>query len=135
MYKSYYNEKIKEKGLEDAAKWRYFETYANDYMDVKFNFNLGDILEALAGKGYTIILLTARSENIRRATARRINFNLNCKYLMLMRDKNDISPAHVIKKKHLKEIQEKYEVMLAIDDEEENLNMYSSNGLFVMKAI
>lgn len=132
---AFIHQEIEEKGLEGVAKWRYFETYANDIELVNFNQNLGSILEILAQNGYEIILLTARSENIRNATVRKIKLNLNCKFELYMRPTNDISPACEIKKKHLKELKENYDVYLAIDDEDENLKMFSNNGLFVMKAI
>lgn len=130
----YIHQEIKEKGLEGAAKWRYFETYAND-IDVNFNHNLGGLLESLARDGYEIILSTARNENIRHQTILKLRINLDCKFKLYMRASNDISPACEVKRKHLKQIQEEYAVEMAIDDEDANLKMFSSNGLFVMKAI
>lgn len=125
---------IKELGLEGLDKWRYFEMYAND-IDVKFNHNLGGLLESLARNGYEIILSTARNENIKHRTILKLKSNLDCEFKLYMRASNDISPACEVKKKHLKQIQEEYIVEMAIDDEDANLDMFSKKGLFVMKAI
>ena len=124
-----------EKGLKDSEKWAYFQRKANDIYEVEFNFNLGDLLEALNKQGYKIILSTARSSEIRSQTIRRLKLHLSCDFELYMRDYDDVAPAPKVKKKHLKEIQKKYEVYLAIDDEDKNLDMFSSNGLYVMKSI
>lgn len=125
---------IEEKGLEGAAKWRYFEQNANS-ADVNFNYVLGEFLDCLAKDGYEIILSTARNENIKQDTSFKLRHYLDCDYRLYMRASNDISPACEVKKKHLKEIQEEFNVLMAIDDEDANLDMFSKNGLFVMKAI
>ncbi len=128
------HEDIKELGLEGLDKWRYFEMYAND-IDVKFNHNLGGLLESLARNGYEIIFSTARNESIKHRTILKLKSNLDCEFKLYMRASNDISPACEVKKKHLKQIQEEYAVEMAIDDEDANLDMFSKKGLFVMKAI
>lgn len=135
LYTGSIHKEIEEKGLTDSDKWAYFERGANDIDKVDFNYKLGGILEALEKDGYKIILLTARSEKIRQATTRRLNMQINCDYKMIMRGFEDTDAPQIVKQRHLVEILRDYEVFLAIDDEDENLKMFSSMGLFVMKAI
>jgi 3-deoxy-D-manno-octulosonate 8-phosphate phosphatase KdsC-like HAD superfamily phosphatase len=129
------HKEIEQKDLIGAQKWAYFERFANNIDKVSFNYNLGIALEALAKVGINIILLTARSESIRKSTARRLDMQLNCKYKLVMRNFGDEDTPRVIKKRHLENILKEYEVILAIDDEDENLKMFSAMGLFVMKAL
>lgn len=128
------HKEIEEKGLDGADKWRYFEKHANSG-DIRFNYTLGTFLESLARDGYEIIISTARNESIRHQTILRLRRSLDCKFKLFMRASNDIRPACEVKKKHLKQIQEEYAVEMAIDDEDANLDMFSKNGLFVMKAM
>ena len=80
--------------------------------------------------------LTARSEKIRYNTRTRLNkeFKNVLDYCLLMRAKDDLDPAHIVKEKHLKTILERYEVILAIDDEQPNLDMFNRYGLLVKKV-
>ena len=58
----------------------------------------------------------------------------NLDYCLLMRAKDDLDPAHIVKEKYLKTILENYEVILAIDDEQPNLDMFNRYGLLVKKV-
>lgn len=128
---------IKELGLEGGAKWRYFGAKANDIRTVKFNHNMANLLKTLADTGVKIILLTARSESIRYQTRVRLDYEIDAafNYDLLMRPINDFSDSSTIKFNHLKKILNGYEVILAIDDEDTNLKMFSFNGIFAMKPI
>ena len=132
---SYIHRSIDSLGLEGAEKWRFFESLANDIKVVRFNKNLANILKTFADSGMKIILLTARSESIKYQTKLRLNYEINDKfnYTLLMRPINDTSDPQTVKFIHLKKILEEYDVILAIDDEDENLKMFAFNGIFVMK--
>lgn len=119
----------------EADKWRYFNTYANDRKKVAFNYLLAEILKSLRDSGYKIIFSTARSEAIKVNTKIRLRSELGFMPDMYMRALGDIRPACEVKADHLKLIQKYYNPCIAIDDEDANLDMFSKNGLFVMKAI
>lgn len=127
------HKEIAQKHLEGAQKWAYFEQCANN-KDVGFNHILGEFLEGLERQGYKIILSTARSERIRPQTKIKLVADFNCDFELYMRAPNDLGPACEVKRKHLIQIQEKYNVEMAIDDERANLDMYSKYGLLVMQA-
>lgn len=122
--------------LKGANKWLFFETYANDSEYVKFNKNLGEWLFNQTQKGIAIIFLTARSENIRYQTRLRLieEFKKGFDFKLLMRAKDDTDPPHVCKEKHMRDILAAYDVILAIDDEQKNLDMFNKYGLLVKKA-
>lgn len=126
---------IKRYKLEGAKKWLFFESFANNSKLVKFNRILGDWLYNQAKKGVAIIFLTARSENIRYTTRLRLasEFKPDFEFKLLMRAKDDLDPAHVCKAKHMEDILATYDVILAIDDEQANLDMFNSYGLLVKK--
>ncbi len=127
---------IERLNLEGQRKWMFFETFANDSKMSVFNQTLGNWLVSQYIKGINIIFLTARSEKIRYNTRTRLNkeFKNVLDYCLLMRAKDDLDPAHIVKEKHLKTILERYEVILAIDDEQPNLDMFNRYGLLVKKV-
>lgn len=122
-----------EKTTNDAEKWRYFEAYANDRNKVPFNYILGEVLNSLRDSGYKIIFSTARSEAIKVNTKIRLRSELGFMGDLYMRALDDLGPADQVKYKHLKQIREYYDPQIAIDDEDANINMFSGNGLLVMK--
>lgn len=52
-----------------------------------------------------------------------------------MRELDDLRPAAEVKADHLKRIKEFYDVHIAIDDEDDNLKMFSQNNILAMKVI
>lgn len=130
---------IEAQSLTGNKKWDYFHYWANSDK-VSFNVALSEILFNFFNQGFEIILLTARSEKIRNQTRARITSEnilagLNYKYSLYMRQENDFSPSHESKLKHLKELKQKYFIILAIDDDEENCKMFHQNRILTMKAI
>ena len=140
LYTSHIFDEVKAQGLEGSQKWEYFNKNANRDC-VKFNYALSEILFNFYNQGFAIILLTARVESIRNQTRSKITYEnilagCNYKYSLYMRDENDNgTPSHESKLKHLKELKEKYFIILAIDDEDENCKMFQENGILTMKAI
>ena len=124
---------IEEKGLQGNEKWAYFERYANDRDKAKFNFILADVLNCLRNQGYKIIFSTARSEAIRINTKIRLQTDLGFMGDLFMRPLGNINPAAEVKAEHLKSIKGFYNACIAIDDEDENLKMFSKNGLLAVK--
>lgn len=116
-------------------KWGYFDKYANDFSKVYFNENLGGLLASMFRNGYKIIFSTARSVAIRTDTQIRLRSELGFNFSLFMRSLDDKREAHKVKQEHLNIIQKFYDVRMAIDDEDANLEMFARNGIFVMKAI
>lgn len=127
-------EEIAEKGITGADKFAYFEEYANDPAKALINQPLVDILEFLRMQGYKIIFSTARSKAIKVGTITRLR---GCMMYsdIYMRDLDDFRPAAEVKADHLKRIKEFYDVHIAIDDEDDNLKMFSQNNILAMKVI
>ena len=127
-------EEIAEKGITGADKFAYFEEYANDPAKALINQQLVDILEFLRMQGYKIIFSTARSKAIKVGTITRLR---GCMMYsdIYMRDLDDFRPAAEVKTDHLKRIKEFYDVHIAIDDEDDNLKMFSQNNILAMKVI
>lgn len=126
-------EEIAEKGITGADKFAYFEEYANDPAKALINQQLVDILEFLRMQGYKIIFSTARSKAIKIGTITRLR---SCMLYsdIYMRDLDDLRPAAEVKADHLKQIKEFYDVHIAIDDEDDNLKMFSQNNILAMKV-
>ena len=117
----------------EADKWRYFQTYANDRDKVGFNWTLGEVLKSLHDSGYKIIFSTVRSEAIRINTKIRLRTDLGFIGDLYMRRIGDLRPAAEVKAEHFRLIREYYDPQIAIDDEDENIKMFAENGLLVMK--
>lgn len=128
-------EEIAEKGITGAGKFAYFEQYANDPAKASINYHLVEILKFLRTQGYKIIFSTARSVVIKVSTMIRLRDVLGFVGALYMRDKNDFRPAAEVKADHLRRIKEYYDVHIAIDDEDENLKMFSENNILAMKVI
>ena len=127
-------EEIAEKGITGVDKFAYFEEYANDPAKALINQQLVDILEFLRMQGYKIIFSTARSKAIKIGTITRLR---SCMLYsdIYMRELDDLRPAAEVKADHLKRIKEFYDVQIAIDDEDDNLKMFSQNNILAMKVI
>lgn len=115
-------------------KWRYFEKYANDRDKVAFNYALGDILNNLRNGGYKIIFSTARSEAIKIGTRIRLKTELGFTGDLYMRPLDNFDSSADVKAKHLKTIRNYYDVLMAIDDDESNIKMFSESGLQTLKC-
>ena len=53
---------------------------------------------------------------------------------LYMRGRWDERPDYVIKQEFLNQIQEKYNVVLAVDDNESNCNMYRQNNINTIRV-
>lgn len=128
-------EEIAEKGITGAEKFAYFEQYANDPAKALINHQLAEILKFLNAQGYKIIFSTARSIVIKLRTMIRLRDELGFIGDLYVRGKNDFRPSAEVKADHLRRIKEYYDVHIAIDDEDENLKMFSENNILAMKVI
>lgn len=130
---------IEAQGLTGSEKWDYFHKKAN-LDEVKFNIALSEILYGFYDQGFDIILLTARSEEIRNQTRSKITYEnilagFNYKFTLYMRHLGDCSPSHESKAKYIDFLKAKYSIVLAIDDDDANCKMFNENNILTMKAI
>ena len=134
---------IEELELKDNDRWDYFHAKCNNEQ-VTSNKGICDLiskyltLESISD--YYVIFSTAREEVVRWQTLNKLNSVIDGiiklgNSRLYMRKQGDTRPAYIIKQEHLKEIQEKYEVMLVFDDNLENCKMYKENGITALNII
>ena len=77
--------------------------------------------------GVEIIFLTARDISCKLATMAQIKniFGSDFSYKLCMRESNDFSSTVEMKEAHLKRLMRKYDILLCIDDDYENCEMFS----------
>lgn len=101
--------------------------------------SLFNLLNNYTELGYKVILLTARSEEIRHQTYNYLIKSggtiLKGKPILLMRKIGDTRPAHEMKEELLLEQMKNYYIEFAIDDEQENCEMFRNYGILTFKVI
>ena len=133
-------ERIEKAGLTGDAKWDFFNRHANDH-DVEVDSRIVELLEAFANQGFRIIFLTARSIEIEKQTRAKIELAIArysesiFDFLLIMRPARNVDSAEVMKESWLHLLREKYNVMFAIDDNDENCKMFAKNNVLVMKSL
>lgn len=132
-------QQIEKKGLKGEAVWNYFDKYANS--DIVFsNKKIIKLIEDFYILGYKIIILTARSEAIRKHTMFRLNLEFynhtesKIEYELYMRKEDDKTPASEVKEKHLNYILKFHDIFCAYDDDEKNCQMFHENGILTFKV-
>lgn len=124
--------------LPEAEKWNQFNLHAT-LLDVNVSYDLIDIIEAYAEKhNAAIAFVTARSDVIYSKTLRQLLHYFtktkaqNCG--LYMRKEGDTSSSAKVKAKILKTLEEEFEIILAIDDEKANCEMFKRHGIFTMQV-
>lgn len=109
-----------------------------------------DLIEGYYNSSYIkpmIIFLTSREDTaqglIRLNSYRFIRKNFKCfhrpqdynrSYLLLMRKEDDYRPSAEIKEEYLHEILKNYNVIMAFDDDKNNVNMFVENGVTTLQV-
>jgi len=125
--------------LTGNIKWKYFNRHANDN-DVPCDIRIMRILEWFVDNGYKIIFLTARSEEIYRQTRAKIQYeqalyaNKPFDFLLIMRPSDVLAPSDEVKYNALLEIEKKYNIFCAIDDDADNCDMFASKGILTLQV-
>lgn len=133
-------DRIKRAGLQGSDKWKFFNRHANDF-DVEIDSRVVEMLEALSKQGYKIIFLTSRSGEIYKQTRAKIATAIGLyaqtvfDYILIMRKYRDLRSSVEVKAEWLKEIQQEFDVIFAIDDEDENCEMFAQNGIMTLQVI
>ena len=112
--------------------WDFFHANCNG----KDTVYIGETLQFLQLIPNTVIFLsTARNEKCRESTEKRLNEENFVFKKLYMRTDGDRRPSCEVKKDHLKEIMNDYNVVLFIDDDTSNSNMAKELGITALKKI
>jgi len=115
---------------------RFLDTIDSGYYVTKENIIDGfDSYTLCDRQKYVMIISTARNEKCREATEDRL-FDEHIGYdKMYMRADNDSRPAYMVKKDHLIEIMEDYDIVAFIDDDIDNCEMAKELGILALKVM
>lgn len=133
-------ERIEKAGLTGDAKWEFFDRHANDH-DVEVDYRVIEILETFARQDYKIIFLTARSVEIDKATRAKIQLAIGqyagsiFDFLLIMRPTLNTEPPDILKERWLNLLRKNYDVLLALDDETANCEMFARNKVLTTKVL
>lgn len=119
--------------LKGEAMWNYFYENCNS-PKVPFMDSILPFLNGL-DPSTKIILSTARNNKCRQSTEERLrreNFHYDMLY---MRNINDFRPSPEVKKDHLAEISEKFEIVAFIDDDLSNCHMAKKEGILALQRV
>ena len=137
---SHIMERIEKAGLTGDDKWEFFDRHANDH-DVEADYRVIEMLEVFASQGYRIIFLTARSVEIETPTRAKIQIAIAqyaesiFDFLLIMRPTLNTEPAPDLKERWLNLLREEYDVLMAIDDETANCEMFARNKVLTTKVL
>ena len=132
-------EEIEKANLTGASKWDYFNRRANDH-DVEVDTRVIEVLETFANQGYKILFVTARSAEIWKQTRAKIDMAIGqyaqniFGYSLAMRGTDDFNASDCVKAELLQQIQEKYDVLFAIDDDKSNCDMFRKNNILTLQV-
>lgn len=132
-------EEIEKANLTGASKWDYFNRRANDH-DVEIDSRVIEFLETFANQGYKILFVTARSAEIWKQTRAKIDMAIGqyaqniFEYSLAMRGTDDFNASDCVKAELLQQIQEKYDVLFAIDDDKSNCDMFRKNNILTLQV-
>lgn len=132
-------DRIEKAGLQGNDKWDFFNRHANDY-DVEIDSRVIEMLEVFALRGFRIIFMTARSSEIWKQTRAKIETSIaqyaqvSFCFELAMRDEPDTRPSNEVKQDLLNKAQEFYSILCAIDDEDENCEMFAKNNILTLKV-
>jgi predicted secreted acid phosphatase len=131
-------EEIFELKLKGDDMWDYFHSNCNSekVKIIKECKGLLALLYILKMKGIPldIILLTSRNEKVREATEKKLK---TCMYYdkLIMRPKDDYRESHILKKEELQKLEEKYNILMYIDDDLKNCEAGKELGIFTLRKV
>ena len=148
-------DEIHELGLKGEDKWEYFykncngdkvevieetkkyiDTIDNSLCYIKKNYIDGFESYKMIEQGkFVIIFSTARNEKCRVATEDKLwDEGIRWDYLY-MRKQDDLRPPHEVKREHLLQIMEEFDVIAFIDDDLQNCEMAKSLGVLALRRV
>ena len=126
-------EEIHKKKLTGDVMWDYFHSNCNNSR-VKFMSNISLLLSCL-NASVKVVLSTSRNEKCRQSTEERLkveNFNYTTLY---MRKEKDERPSPEVKKEHIHEIRQKFDIIAFIDDDLSNCLMAEGEGILALRKV
>lgn len=88
-----------------------------------------NLLQGLHKQKVKIIFMTARGEHCKNITKIHLNSWLDFPYELYMRKQDDIREDHIVKRDYTEELLKKYDILLALDDNIKNCQMFRSYGI------
>ena len=123
------------KELRGDSMWDYFYTHCNED-NIKVVEGFKKFYEALLKvPSIAIIISTARNEKCREKTIEKLtkeNIIFDHSY---MRGKEDYRPSPSVKKEHIQDIMQNYEIVAFIDDDLDNCEMAQELGIYSIRKV
>jgi len=91
-------------------------------------------VNSLHKNGIKIIFVTARNVKVKGTTLKQLKDCFDFNFDLYMRGRYDERIDWIMKEEYLKEIQKDYNVVLAVDDNEKNCDMYIRNGINTIRV-
>lgn len=128
---SWINKKIAELGLTRQQGFAYFNAHIGD-KEPETITKMRDFLRMFDNK-IRIIFVTARNENLRQITFEQLVSALGVfPEVIYMRPEGNLDEPDILKEKILKEINNRFNVILAIDDNGLTCRMYEQHGILTI---
>lgn len=148
-------DEIHKLGLKGEEKWEYFYEHCNsnrvevieetkkflDTIDSGYYVTKENIIDGFDSythcdrQKYIIIISTARNEKCRTATEDKLFYEHIGYDKMYMRKDGDLRPACEVKREHLLQIMEEFDVIAFIDDDLQNCEMAKSLGILSLRRV
>jgi predicted kinase len=112
-----------------AGKYRNFDGFHRSSVWSPANVQVAELAKQAHLQGYSIVITTARNETYRAVTQKWLDDN-NIPYENIyMRADGDFRKDHIVKKEILKNILQHYDVVHAVDDRDEVIDVWRSAGI------
>lgn len=127
------HQEIFELKLKGDAMWDYFYEHCNSER-IPFIYEMLPLLYSFDSKVH-ILLSTARNEKCRKGTERKLKATFPEWKKLYMRKDGDYRSSAEVKKDHLEEIQESYNILAFIDDDLSNCQMARDMGIVALRKV
>lgn len=126
-------EEIFTKGLKGSAMWDYFDTNCTrDNLEIIQP--IVDLVNLYYDSEYEVIFLSARSNEIAKATKEMLDKIFDTSVFLITRDKDDYRPSPDIKRDKLVKLMGDYNIRLFLDDESSNCQAAKDLGIVALKV-
>ncbi len=106
-----------------------FEQFYKQISDGIINDWCLAMLQGFHLNGFKILFLTSRDCLYKVHTTNLLNNSITFPYELYMRGRQDLRPSWELKQEQLDFVKDKYEIILALDDDINNIEMYKKNGI------
>ena len=113
--------------------WSYFHEHCNSSR-VSLIKNIYPLLDSFKAHIY-VILSTARNDKCRKSTEERLHDEGFPYDFLYMRKDGDYRPSTEVKRDHLRQISQKFDIIAFIDDDLSNCQMAEEEGIFALRKV